>query len=297
MDAIASSPRFATRPRNCARHFRVTTRQVESSRKTRPQRGSRRARSIACVRRIAPSLRRAINATGVILHTNLGRAPLALEALGARGKHRVGYSTLEYDVDAGRRGHRHVHAERLLCDLTGAEAALVVNNNAAAVLLVLAALAAGREVIVSRGELVEIGGGFRVPDVLRAVGRDAARGRHDESHASQRLRGSNSAIGPRCAARAPLELPRGRFHRAAGARPSCRRLARPLQHSACRRSRERLARRRGRSPALRDEPSVRASLAAGADLVAFSGDKLLGGPQAGIVSAAATSSIGSRRIR
>jgi L-seryl-tRNA(Ser) seleniumtransferase len=120
--------------------------------------------------RLRPSLRQLINATGVILHTNLGRAPLADAALAHADAIGRGYTNLEYDLDAGTRGRRHVHAERLLRDLTGAEAAVIVNNNAAATLLVLAALAAGREVVVSRGELVEIGGGFRVPDVMAQSG-------------------------------------------------------------------------------------------------------------------------------
>src|SRR3954463_15887194 len=117
-----------------------------------------------------PSLRPVINATGVIVHTNLGRAPLASSALSRVVDVARGYASLEYDLDHGARGRRDVHAEALLCRLTGAEAAVVVNNNAAATLLVLAALAAGREVIISRGERVEIGGGFRVPDVLAQSG-------------------------------------------------------------------------------------------------------------------------------
>ena len=111
-----------------------------------------------------------INATGVIVHTNLGRAPLAASALSQVAVVAGGYSNLEYDLEDGRRGARDAHAESLLRSLTGAEAGLVVNNNAAAAFLVLAALATGREVIVSRGELVEIGGSFRVPDVLAASG-------------------------------------------------------------------------------------------------------------------------------
>src|SRR5262249_38219673 len=118
----------------------------------------------------APSLQPVINATGVIVHTNLGRAPLAPSALGRVAQVASGYASLEYDLDRGTRGRRDVHAEGLLCRLTGAEAAVVVNNNAAATMIVLAALAAGREVIVSRGELVEIGGGFRIPEVMAQSG-------------------------------------------------------------------------------------------------------------------------------
>ncbi len=118
----------------------------------------------------APSLVPVINATGVIVHTNLGRAPLAPRAAERVARLAAGYTNLEYDVAGGTRGRRDVHAERLICRLTGAEAAIVVNNNAAATLVALAALAAGREVIISRGELVEIGGGFRVPDVMAQSG-------------------------------------------------------------------------------------------------------------------------------
>ena len=117
-----------------------------------------------------PTLRPVINATGVIIHTNLGRAPLSAEARAAMELAARGYTNLEYDLEAGRRGSRYVHAEELLCQLTGAEAALVVNNNAGAVLLILTALAWGKEVIVSRGHLVEIGGGFRLPAVMRQSG-------------------------------------------------------------------------------------------------------------------------------
>ncbi len=117
-----------------------------------------------------PTLRPVINATGVIIHTNLGRAPLSAEARAAMELAARGYTNLEYDLEAGERGSRYVHAEELLCRLTGAEAALVVNNNAAAVLLILTALAQGKEVIVSRGHLVEIGGGFRLPAVMRQSG-------------------------------------------------------------------------------------------------------------------------------
>ena len=120
--------------------------------------------------RLRPTLRPVINATGVIIHTNLGRAPLSAEARAAMELAARGYTNLEYDLEAGRRGSRYVHAEELLCQLTGAEAALVVNNNAAAVLLILTALARGKEVIVSRGHLVEIGGGFRMPAVMSQSG-------------------------------------------------------------------------------------------------------------------------------
>ena len=118
----------------------------------------------------APSLVAVINATGVIVHTNLGRAPLAAVATARVAALAAGYTNLEYDLAKGGRGRRDTHAERLICRLTGAEAAIIVNNNAAATLVSLAALGAGREVIISRGELVEIGGGFRVPDVMAQSG-------------------------------------------------------------------------------------------------------------------------------
>ena len=126
--------------------------------------------SASCRASRLPSLRGVINATGIVLHTNLGRACLSDRALAAARGVSQGYSTLEYDLTAGERGQRYAHVEPLLCRLTGAEAAMVVNNNAAAVLLILSALTAGGEVITSRGELVEIGGSFRMPDVMAACG-------------------------------------------------------------------------------------------------------------------------------
>ena len=221
-------------------------------------------------------LRRALNATGVVVHTNLGRAPLAEAALDRVREVGRGYSNLEYDLSAGTRGSRQDHVAGILRRLTGAEAALVVNNNAAAVLLALAALAEGREVLVSRGELIEIGDGFRIPDVLARSG-----ARLVEVGTTNRTRAADyeQAIGPETA----LLL---RVHqsnvRVVGFTelPSVAELAK-------------VAKRHGLplvddlgSGALaqvEDEPSVRESLDAGADLVCFSGDKLLGGPQAGIV--------------
>jgi len=231
-----------------------------------------------------PSLRRVVNATGVIVHTNLGRAPRAAAARRAIDEAAAGYSTLEYDVDAGARGSRHLHAAALLRDLTGAEDALVVNNNAAACVLALSALAAGREVVVSRGELVEIGGSFRIPDILRTSGcRLVEVGTTNKT----RLADYERAIGDATA----LLL---KVHTSNFAIVGFVEQARLDEVAA-------LAARRGlrsmidlgsgalldaaaqRALGLPAEPSVREVVAAGVDLACFSGDKLLGGPQAGIV--------------
>jgi L-seryl-tRNA(Ser) seleniumtransferase len=225
----------------------------------------------------APQLRRVLNATGVIVHTNLGRAPLAEAALDHVFEAARGYSNLEYDLDAGGRGSRQSHVGELLARLTGAEAALVVNNNAAAVMLALAALAEGRDVIVSRGELIEIGDGFRIPDVLARSGAQLR-----EVGTTNRTRASDyeQAIGPGTAVL--LRVHQSNF-RVVGftEQPRLDELAE-------------IARRHelvlvddlgsGALTAVGDEPTPRASLAAGAGLVCFSGDKLLGGPQAGIVA-------------
>ena len=229
---------------------------------------------LAAARR--PSLRRTLNATGVLVHTNLGRAPLAEVALERVKEVGRGYSNLEYDLTAGVRGSRQDHVADVLRRVTGGESALVVNNNAAAVLLVLAALAEGREVVVSRGELIEIGDGFRIPDVLERSG-----ARLVEVGTTNRTRAADyeRAIGPETALL--LRVHKSNF-RVVGFTelPTVSELAG-------------IARRHGLPLVedlgsgvfvdLADEPSARASLDAGADLVCFSGDKLLGGPQAGIV--------------
>jgi L-seryl-tRNA(Ser) seleniumtransferase len=222
------------------------------------------------------SLRRVLNATGVLVHTNLGRAPLSAAALERVAQVGAGYSNLEYSLERGERGSRQDHLSGLLGRLTGAEAALVVNNNAAAVLLALAALAEGREVVVSRGELIEIGDGFRIPDVLARSG-----ARLVEVGTTNRTRAEDyeRAVGPDTALL--LRVHQSNF-RVVGfsERPRLGELAE-------------IARRHelplvddlgsGALAAIGDEPTPAESLRAGADLVCFSGDKLLGGPQAGIV--------------
>jgi L-seryl-tRNA(Ser) seleniumtransferase len=230
---------------------------------------------LASVRR--PSLRRVLNATGVIVHTNLGRAPLAAEALARVAEIGGGYSNLELDLTTGRRGSRQDHLAALLRRVTGAEATLVVNNNAAAVLLALAALAEGREVIVSRGELVEIGDGFRIPDVLARSG-----ARLVEVGTTNRTRAEDyeRAIGPETALL--LRVHQSNF-RVVGftERPGLDRLA-----AVAKRLGVPLVDDLGSGAflELEGEPAVPGSLRAGADLVCFSGDKLFGGPQAGIVA-------------
>jgi L-seryl-tRNA(Ser) seleniumtransferase len=225
----------------------------------------------------APRLRRVINATGVIAHTNLGRAPLAEEAIERVRAAARGYSNLEYDLGKGARGSRQDHVAPILGRLTGAEAALVVNNNAAAVMLALAALAEGREVLVSRGELIEIGDGFRIPDVLA---RSGARLREVGTTNRTRAADYERTIGPETAL--ILRVHQSNF-RVVGftEQPTVSELAQVAQSHKVP-----LVDDLGSgalSGGLGDEPTARASLAAGADLVCFSGDKLLGGPQAGIV--------------
>src|SRR5206468_3174488 len=245
-------------------------------------------------RSFRPSLQPVINATGVIVHTNLGRAPLAEAAIDRIARVARGYSSLEYDIGRGTRGRRDIHAEALLCRLTGAESAVVVNNNAAATLLVLAALAAGREVIVSRGELVEIGGGFRVPDVmaqsgalLREVGTtnktraaDYAAAVNDRTALVLRVHPSNFRIegfterpqltdlvtlGKKFNIPVAEDLGSGYL----------RCLARATQVPGTCQAPE------DGGEIERTEPAVADSIADGVDACCFSGDKLLGGPQAG----------------
>jgi L-seryl-tRNA(Ser) seleniumtransferase len=224
----------------------------------------------------APRLRRVLNATGVIVHTNLGRAPLAEAALEHVVDAARGYSNLEYDLAAGARGSRQTHVAELVRRLTGAEAALVVNNNAAAVMLALAALAERREVIVSRGELIEIGDGFRIPEVLA---RSGARLREVGTTNRTRAADYERAIGPETAVL--LRVHQSNF-RVVGFTelPTVHELAH-VAHSNELVLVDDLG--SGALVDVGDEPTARASLAAGADLVCFSGDKLLGGPQSGII--------------
>ena len=223
-----------------------------------------------------PRLRRALNATGVIVHTNLGRAPLADAALERVREVGRGYSNLEYDLTAGSRGSRQDHVAAALRRLTGAEAALVVNNNAAAVLLSLAALAEGREVVVSRGELIEIGDGFRIPDVLARSG-----ARLVEVGTTNRTRASDYEAAVRPETALLLRVHQSNFRVVGFAElPSLDELARVAERHGVPLVDDLGS---GVLVDVPDEPTVRESLGAGADLVCFSGDKLLGGPQAGIV--------------
>jgi L-seryl-tRNA(Ser) seleniumtransferase len=228
-----------------------------------------------------PNLRPVINATGVIINTNLGRSPLSQAALSAIQEAASGYSNLEYDLEAGERGSRHTHVAALLCALTGAEAALVTNNNAAAVLLALSALASGREVIISRGQLVEIGGGFRIPDVMRQSGCQLV-----EVGATNRTRLADYEAALSQNTAMLLTVHPSNFRLVGFVETVSTGALAELAHrhgllvmddlgSGCLLHSERYG--------LGHEPMPQESIAAGADVVCFSGDKLLGGPQAGII--------------
>jgi L-seryl-tRNA(Ser) seleniumtransferase len=233
-------------------------------------------------RRCSSNLQTVINGTGVVIHTNLGRSPLACSAETAIHTASRGYSNLEYNLSTGERGSRNTHVEELICELTGAESALVVNNNAAAVMLALSELAAGREVIISRGELVEIGGSFRIPDVMRQSGaklmevgttnrthlRDFKRAVSPETGLLLKVHPSNFSITGFTAEVSIAEM--AELGRECGlpvmldAGSGCLIDLTPYGISG--------------------EPTIRRSINEGAGVVTFSGDKLLGGPQAGIIA-------------
>ena len=236
----------------------------------------------ALARGLGVSLQRVINATGIIIHTNLGRAPLSQEAIEAMRRAAQGYTNLEFDLESGERGSRHIHLERLVCQVTGAEAGFAVTNNAAAVLLGLSALAKGREVIVSRGQAVEIGGGFRIPDVMRQSGaRLVEVGTTNRTYLSD----YEQAVTPRTAAL--LRVHTSNF-RMVGFTEEVSleelvglgsRMGLPVLDdlgSGCLLDTTRFG--------LAPEPLVPQSIAAGVGLAFFSGDKLLGGPQAGLIA-------------
>jgi L-seryl-tRNA(Ser) seleniumtransferase len=227
--------------------------------------------------RLQPSLRRVLNATGVVVHTNLGRAPLARPARAAVNRAARGYSNLELDLDSGRRGSRHAHVEALLCELTGAEAAMAVNNCAAAVLLAAAALAGrARELVVSRGQLIEIGGGFRIPEVVAQAG---ARLVEVGTTNRTRLRDYSAAVGPETGALLRAHASNFRtvgFVEEVEIEELCSLAVPVIDDVGSGVLADELV-------LLAEEPPVRRSVRAGAALVCFSGDKLLGGPQAGVI--------------
>ncbi|MBI3568184.1 MAG: L-seryl-tRNA(Sec) selenium transferase [Gemmatimonadetes bacterium] len=228
-----------------------------------------------------PSLRRVINATGVVLHTNLGRAPLAQAAIDAIADIAAGFSTLEYDAEAGARGSRHAHCAALLAELTGAEDALVVNNCAAALVLALNTLADGRHAIISRGELVEIGGSFRVPDIMAKSGaRLVEVGTTNRTHPDDYRRALSSATGAIVAVHRSNFALEG-FVASVPVRelvPIAAEGGVPLLHDFGSGLMVDLA-----PWGLTGEPTAREAVRAGASLVLMSGDKLLGGPQAGLI--------------
>lgn len=297
VDALLQSPpvaalvdRYGHGPVTAAIRATVAAaRQAIAAGDSAPQPGEWPARLAATLEQAhRPTLRAVLNATGVIIHTNLGRAPLSQTALDAMASVAQGYSNLEYDLQQGARGSRYDHARSLLAQLTGTEDALVVNNNAAAIFLALSALCQGRQVLISRGQLVEIGGGFRIPDVLRQSGAQLVEvGTTNRTH----LRDFAEAITPQTAA--IMRVHSSNFRQLGFVtQPELNELAQLVQRHNQQQPEHPLmliddlgsGTLLDTAPyGLAPEPTVPGSLAAGADLVSFSGDKLLGGPQAGFL--------------
>jgi len=290
VDKLISDERIKHLEASCSRPFVVeVVRQVLEESRLSISHGKPAPSSDSLVKSVSdrvrtlaePSLRPVINATGVVIHTNLGRAPLSQEAIAAMEEASKGYSNLEFDLGTGVRGHRDAHISSLLCRVTGAEDALVVNNNASAVLLALTALCKKREVVVSRGQAVEIGGGFRIPDVMRQSGAKLVEvGTTNCTYVAD----YELAITPRTAAL--LRVHSSNFKVVGFAEEVAvgdlvglgEKNGLPVFDdlgSGCLLDTTKY----GLSP----EPKVQDSISAGAALAMFSGDKLLGGPQAGII--------------